>query len=300
MTNRNRVMLIVWWWKYGGLEEAWDEWTVAGYPEGHKLIRMDEPRSAAGTALIRSCVEDHLENSDVFIFLHRNHGYNQQAIEEILSGLSDHQRHISQLKCFLFGEGNDDLYIAKQPRALLGTKGTFRANMHLPNHHGNLIDAVANPATHQLKREHFDFVWKVYSHAFKAKVFELKEDLLTAFVDFSNMDLIPSGELYRYIRLPENRLLFLRLLSFTGRMRKGSDLERELIQWESREKRSLFFDDFSTNLKTTYGELEGRIYKNLVEAIKTHIFSVQGEADLPSIRGQFESLLSVMSEATYI
>ena len=42
MTSRNRVMLIVWWWKYGGLEKAWDEWSVAGYPEGHKLIRIDE------------------------------------------------------------------------------------------------------------------------------------------------------------------------------------------------------------------------------------------------------------------
>ncbi len=299
MTNRNRVMLIVWWWKYGGLEKAWDEWTVAGYPEGHKLIRIDELRSSSGTDLLRSCVKDHLPDSDVYVFLHRNHGYNQQAIEELLSGLNDHQEHVAQLKCFLFGEGNDDIYIAKNPRGLLGTKGTFCGNVNANNGQNTRVDAVANPLENQLKREHFDFVWRVYSHAFKSKVFELKEDLLATFAEYLTQDSIPPGELYRYLRGPENRLLFLRLLSFIGRMRKGSDLERELILWESKEKRSLLFDDFNTNLKATYGAIEGDIYRDLVEAIKTHIFSAQGIPDLPAIRGKFDELLNVMSEATY-
>ena len=125
--HKRRVMIIVWWWNYGGLEGDYDKWQVAGTEEGDCVIRIDQRFSSTAITIIAAKAAEYLNDSEVFIFLHRNHGYSSQSIEAILEETRKQNRVIESLRCFLFGEGSGSLYIASNPRGLLGTKGTFNA-----------------------------------------------------------------------------------------------------------------------------------------------------------------------------
>ncbi len=170
-------MIIVWWWNYGGLEANFDEWSVSGSSNQDCVVRIDQKFSPKAKSIIVNNAINHLDDSEVFIFLHRNHGYNGQAIEDILSEIKTQHPEANNVRCFLFGEGNGSLYIASNPRGLLGTKGTF--NGQRVNGTTQWIDSRVDPEKTLLKKDHFDFVWNAYTKAFKAKVFELKEDIFT-------------------------------------------------------------------------------------------------------------------------
>lgn len=297
MENRRRVMIIVWWWNYGGLEGESDQWKVAGSPTADCVIRIDQRYSQNAKNIIAEKARNFLHDSDVFIFLHRNHGYNGQAIEDILSEIKTGNSLEGNVRCFLFGEGNGSLYIASSPRGLLGTKGSFKAQR--VNGTTQLIDAKDPDKDTSLKRSHFNFVWNAYSKAFKAKIFELREDVFSALTPFLTKDGIKANELYQFLRNPNNKLLFLRLLSFTGKLRKGSSQEKVLLEQENLIGRALDFDDFSTNLETVYTENTTRIYKKLVEEFTKNIFSGTNEVDLKNLRDQFSDLLDSMPEEVY-
>ena len=176
-----RIMIILWSWKHGGLTEAYDEWTLNSKKyAGDKVIRVDASWSPSTKALIQDLVHQYIETGQVYLFLHRSHGYNYKVVDQILSNLRSLPNASQQLRCFLFGEGHDYIYIAKQARGLLGTRGTFSARMPIKNggtKATQLITAVADSQKKVLKKEHFDNVWRFYTNTFKAKIFELKEDL---------------------------------------------------------------------------------------------------------------------------
>jgi hypothetical protein len=290
-------MIIVWWWSYGGLGEDSDKWIVSDTSAEDCVVRIDQRFSPNAKSIIASNAVKHLEDSEVFIFLHRNHGYNGQAIEDILAEIKKHHPDASNVRCFLFGEGNGSLYIASNSRGLLGTKGTFNAQR--VNGTTQWIDAREDEEQKLLKKDHFDFVWNAYTKAFKAKVFELREDIFSSLSPFLTRKDTKADELYQHLRGPNNKLLFLRLLSFTGKLRKGSSQEKLLLEQENLLGRALDFDDFSTNLGTVYTGHTSSIYKNLSHYITQNIFTGTNQIDLKNLRDQFSELLQSMPEEIY-
>ncbi|MCB0649778.1 MAG: hypothetical protein KDC85_00730 [Saprospiraceae bacterium] len=295
--HKRRVMIIVWWWNYGGLEGDYDKWQVAGTEEGDCVIRIDQRFSSTAITIIAAKAAEYLNDSEVFIFLHRNHGYSSQSIEAILEETRKQNRVIESLRCFLFGEGSGSLYIASNPRGLLGTKGTFNAQRINGTTH--LIDSREDKELKLLKKNHFDQVWNAYSRAFKAKVFELKEDMFSALSPFLLKSEPKADELYQHLRLEDNKLLFLRLLSFTGKLRKGSSQEKTLLEQENLLGRTLDFDDFSTNLETVYASKTQGIYKQLVQNITQKLLTGTHTVNLEELRDQFADLLQSMPEEVY-
>lgn len=299
-------MIILWWWKESCLRDNLDEWYIEGSKGTDKVILIDEKNSPDQLAFICQLARKNLQGGDVFIFLHRSHGYNQSAVNSILKQLKDQVNEKHHLRCFLFGEGYSYLYISKQPKGLLGSKGTFTARFLNGNGHNNgseeqdyLISAIANERQRLLKKSHFDYVWNYYAFSFKAKIFELKEDFFGSIMDYLVKQEISAGELYHFLKLEPNRLLLLRLLSFVGKMKKGSDLESDLKAFEIRSKKSYLFDDYNENIKLIYGEEEQVVYKTLVTGIKQSVLGASNPPDLNHLRDQFEALLGAMPEATY-
>ena len=297
-------MILVWGWKYGGLKEDWDEWSLNSSKYANdKVVRIDVRNTPSGKALLYQCLKQYLQQADVYLFLHRNHGYTDAAIQSILSDLKAFiAKPGTKLRCFLFGEGNDYIYLLKQSRGLLGTKGTFTARIHLGNN-GNgsstLVSAIHDEEKKVLKKENFNAIWHYYTNTFKAKIFELKEDLFTSLLSFINVQNLDALELYQFMKEGHNQLIFLRLLSFSGKMRKRSDLEGNLKEYEVRRKKSYLFDDCKANLRLIYGEKESQLYQELVSQISNNLLVPKGNADLPGLRDQFEELLNAMPESTY-
>ena len=298
-----RIMIIVWTWSFGGLETTYDEWTLNSKKyKGDKVIRLDLKWSPRAKEVIQELVAQHIADARVYLFLHRSHGYNYKIIDQILSDLKSLPEATEKLRCFLFGEGNDYIYIAKQPRGLLGTRGTLSARMPVKNGKSNatqLISAVADEEKKTLKKEHFDNVWRFYTNTFKAKIFELKEDLFANLLEFHQQEQLPPRAVYDHIKQQENKLLFLRLLSFTGKVRKGSDLELALKKYENDFKKSYLFDDCHVNLKNIYGEDKSVLYKQLVTIINRGLLGQEDHTDLVLVRDQFDRLLDALPESTY-
>lgn len=295
--HKRRVMIIVWWWNYGGLEGISDEWSVSQGNPDDCIIRIDQRYGNDALTIISQKAKDFLPGCEVFIFLHRNHGYNGKAIKELLQLINDGSSQLSPVKCFLFGEGNGALYISTNPRGLLGTKGTFSAQRI--NGTTQWIDAREDAGSKTIKRAHFNNVWNTYAKAFKAKVFELQEDIFLALSPFLTKQELPANELYQHLRRQEHQLLFLRLLSFTGKLRKGSSQEKLLLEQENLQGRAYDFNDFSTNLGTVYEDRTKDIYNNLVENINQKLFAGVHQYDLAQLRDQFADLLQSMPEEIY-
>lgn len=297
--NTARTMIIVWSWKHGGLTATHDEWSTDS-DINDKLIRADIPFTSTAIGLLRQMVEAEGLDRSVYLFLHRRHGYSQKAISQILNSLSDFQQSGGVVRSFLFGEGGDYIYIANNHRGLLGTKGTFSAKLASPYHEKDqLVSAIVRQEEKLVKSVHFNAVWQHYSYDFKAKIFELREDLFVAFLPFLDEEPLNSSVLYAFLQREENQLLFLRLLSFIGKIRKGTALENTLRSFEQTQKRSFFFDDCQENLKAVYGVQEGRLYEELVMFIKTHLFVHDQTVDLRQLRKQFDVLLRNMPELAY-
>lgn len=295
--HKRRVMIIVWWWNYGGLEGISDEWHVAGSKNGDCVIRIDQRSSPEAKTIISQKAKEYLSDSQVFIFLHRNHGYNGKAIEEILELIEKDASNLSPVRCYLFGEGNGSLYISSNPRGLLGTKGTFNAQRI--NGTTQWIDSRADIENKTIKKIHFDHVWNAYAKAFKAKVFELQEDIFLALSPYLTRKKSKAHDLYRHLRQQEHKLLFLRLLSFIGKLRKGSSQEKVLLEQENLQGRTFDFDDFSINLGSVYNDQTVGIYHDLVKDINQNLFTGTHDYDLAQLRDQFTDLLESMPEEIY-
>ena len=301
--RRNRVMIIVWSWIPNESGQPFSEWTISGSKNASdKIIALNELADSNPNAFLTTCINDNLSNSNIFLFLHRSHGYTSGHIQQIFL---DHAAQLDtdqELKCFLFGEGNDFIYLAKNPRGLLGTRGTFSANFQndgLQIDNSSYLDAVLDYEQQVIKKEHFESVWNYYGNAFKAKILELKESLLSHLLPAHYAAIEQEVGFYEALRKPEHRLLLLRLLSFVGKMRKGSDLEEELKKFEITNKKSYLFDDCNAHFKGIYGEEERKIYQLLSNEIKNSILSRKQSSDLISMRNHFDALLKVMPEASF-
>lgn len=303
LNRRNRVMIIVWSWTQGGNSKVYEEWSISGSQNTEdRIITLDEKAGILEDPILPQIIQAHLATANIFVFLHRSHGYSSKDIQQLLSSNRPLLQGDQELRCFLFGEGNDFIYLAKNPRGLLGTRGTFSANFQADDPHTmnpNYLDAVLDIDQRIIKKEHFEAVWTYYGSAFKAKILELKESLLSTLLPQHYDEDGKERNYYELIRQPDNKLLFLRLLSFVGKIRKDSDLEEELKKFEINNKKSYLFDDCNAHFKGIYGEEEQKVYQLLSDEIKSSILSRKQSSNLISMRNHFDALLEVMPEASF-
>ncbi|MEM1216127.1 MAG: hypothetical protein AAGJ82_10600, partial [Bacteroidota bacterium] len=244
-----RKMIIVWSWERSGMGEG--TWTTEGNTANKDgLIAVDWLASTSNMARLQLRATQELEQGhEVLLFLHRQHGYQQDHIAELVQK-TDIREAGTSFKCFLFGEGADPIYLTQSPRGLLGTAGTLSANVIFEDEM-LAITSIADFNTRELKAAHYNYVWQTYTSAFEQRIFQLKADLLQAVFTSSGKAVFGPGEVYNLLRQAEQRELLLRLLSFTGRIRKDSDLAREIRIFERNSNKSLTFDETPQHHKKT-------------------------------------------------
>lgn len=296
-STADRTIIIVWSWGSGGQTADGAVWPVLGSRQGSdRVVCIDEKVGACLGDRLKSTVSNYGERGDVFVFMHRRHGYHQDHINELTASFRGHKG----LKCcFLFGEGGDAIYLTRDPRGLLGVSGTFSAHKSLEAAGELSLSAIADAEKQLLKPEHFNYVWSRYLFAFKERIFELKEDFFSAIGPLLSQPGCAAGEMYAFLSQPAQRLLLLRLLSFVGRLTKGSRPEEELKMLAAEEGRSLHFDDGCAQLASLYGEAVGAAYLRLCLTIKQDVLAKGNVLEFKVLRDQFDVLLDAMPGATY-
>lgn len=291
-----RTIVVVWSWNQSGLEEG--EWSIAGTANAQdRVICLDRPASPAALETLKEVLSESSQSGgEVMLFLHRHHNYYQDHIKSLIH-LPQDDAH-GQIRVFLFGEGADEIYLTTNARGLLGTSGTFSASVLFEGQQLNL-SAVADSQRRELKASHFNHVWQMYRQALRRRIYELKEDLLAHLSQRLPGTVFGPGEVYQTLNLPENRMLMLRLLSFVGRIRKHSDLAREIRTFERNNNRTLTFDDCGIQLETTHGQAAAEQYAVLAAYVLRNMLARGGEVSLLELREKFEELLLQISGLTY-
>lgn len=296
--GNKRTIIIVWSWNSAGIGEG--VWQIAGTINGtDQVICYDWPVSQnEDLEQLELLVRQHTQHGgDVMLFLHRYHGYHQEHIKQLLnSRLSEQQ---GKLQCFLFGEGSDAIYLTSDPRGLLGTSGTFSAQLKLSDGQSVSVSAIADADRRMLKSSHFDYVWELYQLALRRRIFELKEDIFNCLGQFLPRQTFAAGELYDILRQAKNRELMLRLLSFVGRVRKGSNLAKEIRIFEQNNNRTLTFDDCGIQLETSYGTPAAEQHALLAAYVLRHVLAKGDAVSLIELRERFEDLLLQIPGLTY-
>lgn len=286
MQNEKRKIIIVWWWKKGTLATDVDYWNVGSL--GDQLIRIDERNSTQAQQFIAAEVLKHISDSQVLLLLHRNHGYQDQAISAIVQQVSRGAlAHAKNFRAFLFGEGEDAVYLSANPRGLLGSKGSWIALQG-----GKTTSAVQDEEKQQIKKIHFNDVWQRYQGELKEQVFSLKEELFTTFLPLMSH---PEADAYPFLRQKENEVLLLRILSFIGRVRNGSRQEQQLKKAQEAAGEKWLFGDIKNNLIALYGDDVAKQYQSLVRTIKSTLLTSSTNIDWVNLRDGFDRLLLILT-----
>ena len=307
-----RLMIIVWSWRKGDshFTQEYDSWNVQTEDSQDKIFRIDRSNSKASKKLIYNLVAAHLEGSYIYIFLHRSHHYAQADVDDMLAHFQQqHQIEQQAIKCFLFGEERDYIYISTQNEGLLGAKGTFGGRIKKRGMKEEIeVKVVIDEEKKIIDKKHFDKVWEYYSYEFKQKIYELKEELWLAFPCLiRSSELLTAAGTYKRLKEKEKDSILLRLRSFTNRLRPDSKNEEQLKWYEDKKQKSYFFDDCNENLKKIYGDATREKYQDLVQYIDRELFNtvINNKVERPSserwkeLRFKFDELLNTMPEATF-
>ncbi|MCB0637704.1 MAG: hypothetical protein KDC54_13835 [Lewinella sp.] len=286
-------MIIIWSWLAGPYGEA--SWRVAGARHaGDRVICRDWPASASHLGQLEELAAQARTTGEVMILLHRQHGYSPAERQQLQQMRSD---GYGAVRCFQFGEGSGPIYLTNNPRGLLGTHGTFSARVAYTGDTLLSVTAVADETARTLKAAHFSAIWQRFQHAWRALVFELREDLLQALVSTDTPGVVAPGAFYQWLRQDARRVLLLRLLSLAGRLRVGSALHRELLQQEAETERSLLFPEEGC---ASFGPAAVEARAQLAQLITKDLMATGNEVTLRQIRESFTNLLDTLPGPTYV
>lgn len=293
--SNRKTMIIVWSWKSGGLGEG--DWRVAGSRHaGDQVLCRDWPAKVVPLQELIDLASNHRQGGDVMVFLHRQHGYHQEHIEKLSEAATDEQ---GSVRSYLFGEGSNAIYLTRDPRGLLGTSGTFSAQVCYDEQPSTYINAIADEDRRELNPSHFSYVWDRYQHALRARIFELREDVLHELAALLPRTALEAGEGYEFLSRAEHRAVLLRLLSFSGRIRAGSDLAQELRQVERLAGRAFSFDDCGVQMEQAYGPKVAEVYHELAGFIRKKLLAKSTAVDMQELRQLFDELLRQIPGAVY-
>ncbi len=307
-----RIMIIVWKWEKSISEPGSGTWRVS-HPENNEAYGADciycirdttpfKTREVEIQKLIEACDA----NAPIYVFLHRRAGYSGNEVSKILDHFINPPNGISRnIKCFLFSDGRDYIYTGINKKGLLADtdhsqEGTFGGSSG-----GEAADVVLNWEKRLINYSRFEDVWEYYTHYFKAKIFDLKEDLLLHLCHFytRNKPVFVSDF---FDLLSEHEILYLRTKAFSVGLDKEDHKKVKAIE-NLLDERIELMDDCLPNLQKVYGDPIKDLYMVLKADLERHLVTPDyfdttefdaGEV-LRTLRSHFRQLLSDMPEETY-
>lgn len=302
----SRIMIIIWKWQEEFLRND-GKWSVYGPKnQGDFVYCIKEGKNlSAILESIAKVLSNHADSPETFIFFHRIVFPDASKMGQFIEQLTQTQRKSGQIKVFLFSADRDYIYITTQREGLLGVDGRFGDRIEVVDPKSGerrtiAIEVVLDKEKQILKADHFEKVWDYYSHEFKKKIANLKEDLFHYFIKYISREKPINADIL-YQHLDKGPLLKLRVKSLMGRLREEE--ERLLATNEREAQQSYIFDDCNENLLLIYGQQAKLDYKALIsnmEPLLNPPFEpVCPHKLLTDIRDGFDNLLSRMPESTY-
>ncbi|PHN03448.1 hypothetical protein [Flavilitoribacter nigricans] len=271
-------------------DELPDETTPAVVPRAvivrtyvtHELNNLECKSYAYIKALIDLYKTD---GNDLYVFLHRRDHFGDQEVGDILT-------QTAADKCFLIGEGRDQIYYRDfRNQGLLGDNGKFYRSPINPN---KPPVTVANHKTKKVFQPHFDKIWEYYHHEFHTKIFELKEDLLVYFYKMYPDDKPWDSDRMK-AELEEDECLRLRLASFIDHdtYQLSNDEINRLKAFGIQVEKSYEFDDCRKNLVENYHL--GAEYERIANFL-THLFFTGSNGNEGSVNTVLREIVAGFSQ----
>jgi hypothetical protein len=313
-TPTNRLMIILWSWRTLTKAPFFDTVQVHQSQGRDKIIRINKRKEDKGDEIIIEQAKSYFQDHDIFVFLHRDHGFDENIILQLLNDLQKYQTDSNRvLRCFLFSEGRDFIYYQTKEEGLLASgdfmrNARYKSRFNNPDGKTEKIDVTIkdlDTKEKMVKPQHFDRVWNYYQNEFEKKIISLQIDTIAAFVEIMNPavndELISCMNWKVKIEALEEKTsdyLLLRLKSFLDyEDMKLSPTELQALQEFEKEKQiSYEFDDCSVNLgehlieevQEAYQILRDRLKPVFLEQIQDCSFS------LNELNEDFENLVKAL------
>ncbi|MFM9950020.1 MAG: hypothetical protein ACKV1O_18945 [Saprospiraceae bacterium] len=328
----SRIMIIAWKWQKDIYEADHGKWRVHRSPSETRFDAEDyiycliDSLPNLGIERIQRLIAESDAEANIYVFLHRKGGYNGSTINRLLDDLPESSA--LRTKCFLFGDAHDYLYININPKGLLRIIGDKEGTLDgaqvkadskenriqeangEKNSQENKDSAVFDLEKRLINPVRFDNVWEYYTHYFKTKIFELKEEFLIHFCHFSiKANAVTSVDLFHHLN--KNDLLYLMLMTFVEYPESLSKIEREAFDERiNKNGTPELINGCLSNLQKVYGtsisklyiDLQALLVDNIVKPLPPVSDSPEGlnSAELiKTIRNHFRTLLAAMPERTY-
>lgn len=315
-----RIMIIVWKWKTSIVEND-GKWRTNHKPQTEDCIYCLSDKESFTTRFEKICriASECAPNAQVYIFWHRTSSYDSKSVGEILEKLNAEQPE-QKAECFLFGQGSDFIYIGINEKGLLSPDGAGGEGCFGGIRNNEPIEVVVNEEERIIHYLHFESIWNYYSHLFKARIFDLKEDFLLHFYSWWLRDeavnpllltdsLKTSEDLYRRLKAfahglsEEDHLKIKREITEA----KVQNDENKISELSKRHNDLYVMDNCLPNLQSIYGAEVANAYLQLAQLIKENILDVPVFSDkqirpsetLKDIRLKFKNLLHTMPEEAY-
>lgn len=291
MEKSVRSMIIVWSWNKSGYGEQ--VWQLDSQQHSEdRIICIDQLADDTAIDRLGQLIQAHSgPKQAVMLFMHRHHGYKQEHIQQLMAMQPADQ--LANLKCFLFGEGAENIYLKNEARALLGRSGCFETDISDADGNKQSLSAIQSFENKTIKTTHFNYTWSIYQHALRKRIFELKEELIaTCFEQQSSAPVFEAGTAYALLNQAEHKLLFLRLLSFIGKIRKRSSLAIDIRTLEREHNKAFAFENCALLIASSYGSEAEAQYQVLAKYIYQHALTKKGSLDLLALRQEFDKLLA--------
>ncbi len=279
-----RTMIIVWKWE--DLDQEPIEMDP-GFPvrgtKKDKIVRLNAPKSEKAIEYLLSLIAQIATQSAVLVFLHKEHGYNEEDAKRL-------QRPAPEtVKFILFGGGDDYIYFAPHEAGLLDDFGGFMDEPEFEftrtrpdgRKYSTLGEATVLVENSQSGRQevnpyYFNKVWEYYDQDFLRTIYHLKHNLLNI--------LFPN-----YLNAKEKNLSIRRLLS-SSYEDQLKEVELFCNQLEQKER------DGDSGTDDHSAELYRRLRAVLQQKILEDTPSKNDLKDLELIRNSFDALLQANAE----
>ncbi|NUO00011.1 MAG: hypothetical protein HUU01_05280 [Saprospiraceae bacterium] len=295
-TPQPRYIFIIWsCWKRSDPvfpASGYETWQVEGAAQD-RLVLINEQADYA--ALIRTLLAD-APHANVLAFLHRRSHDPVKDLSNITGALKSPDAAALR-KAFAFSDGRDYLYLSANEWGLIGNEG--RLWYSSGGEKTRSAESLSAPLT--VKAAHFNKVWQYYSQQCKRKIFEFKEELLSALWTSpaaNNADAVDNQDWLSVFK-KEKPLLYARLLDLANE--DSPKFTQLLASAEQKGQENLRFGECRLNMMALNGA--GKQYERLADFIRNEIVNAEGPVriadSMRTLRDCFDELLETLPEPTY-
>ncbi len=275
-------------------ESGYETWQVEGNAQD-RLFLLNERADPA--SLIRTLLAD-APQSDVLAFLHRRSHDPVKDLISITEALKSPDASVLR-KAFAFSDGRDYLYLNANEWGLIGNEG----RLWYSSDGEKMRSAESESAPMTVRRAHFHKVWQYYLQQCKRKIFEFKEELLSALwvSPFAHSSEAVDNQDWLSGFKKEKPLLYARLLDLANEDSPKFNALLDNAEQKSQEK--LRFGECRLNMTALNANGTGTQYERLADFIRNSMVNAEGPVQIAesmrTLRERFEELLGTMPEATY-